>query len=108
MKRLLPRLAVWCLVLLLPVQAWAGACAQVCLAAGQVQEQQREINADPASHDDCGKPAATPGKCCQLQIVAVPQAVVLPKVQAPAFERVSHDTFWASFIPEEPSPPPIA
>ncbi len=117
--------AVFLVALLLPLQGAAAACAQICARVAMTQDaavpnlandamhQGHETapghrEAPASGHDHCGQSELGAGKCCQAHVFAVD----LPGAAAPAavrsFERGHFVARWASFIPEEPSPPPIA
>ena len=100
-------LAYLVLALLLPLQGLAGACAQICALANAAPHE-IPASMDGAGHEDCDKSDIGTGKCCQGHVyLAVPLAI--PAVgEAPALERATLAARWVSFIPEEPSPPPIA
>jgi hypothetical protein len=100
-------LAYLLLALLLPLQGLAGACAQICAVANAVPHEM-PASMDATGHEDCEKSDIGTGKCCQGHVyLAVPLAT--PAVgEAPARERATLAPRWVSFIPEEPSPPPIA
>jgi hypothetical protein len=110
--------AAMLLVLLLPVQGYAAACAQICaLAEGGRQATVVDAtsaaaheSADPAGHCHDSEPQSHPGsgKCCSAHTFLVELAQPIPPA---APEALAHDAFvarWTNFIPEEPSPPPIA
>jgi hypothetical protein len=104
---------------LLPLQGYAAACAQICAATGNAHgaiAEERGGEADghchespaPAHHDEGGAPDSGVAKCCQAHVFAIDRVVATAgpdqshPVQAPYVAR------WSSFIADEPSPPPIA
>ena len=108
--------AVLLLALMLPIQGWAAACAQIC-ARVQHQHAGKAIAANHAGHHDpsggdqtggdhCTKSDLGAGKCCQAHVFLV-QPQLLAAISAPV---LSHDSFiarWTNFIAVEPNPPPI-
>ena len=128
MPQLFRYLAFALLALLLPLQAAAGACAQICAltaASQRAPASQVDAHHDMSGHEehpggkdlafpdtglphqDCDKSDIGAGKCCQAHAyLAVPLATI-PAQSAHAIERVEPEARWVSFIPEEPSPPPI-
>jgi hypothetical protein len=115
MKESLRWLAAFLLMLLLPVQGLAGACAQMCLKAQAIT--QGLVAPDAASHDshhhcdesgDAGSGSGTgEGKCCHAHSFMMKPPSIPTAVSLPAFEPLRFVAGWTSFIPEEPSPPPI-
>ena len=101
-------LAILVLALAVPLQAGAAACVHLCtFASGDshaVHHDAAGHDADPGHH--CDKPDAS-GKCCQGHGAVVQDALRVPSVRVGAFDRAAFVARWASFIPEEPSPPPI-
>jgi hypothetical protein len=103
------------LAFMLPVQGWAAACAQICAIGSDERHAVMMVVAhadgdqDGApDHDHCDKSDMGAGKCCQAHtfMVELPIAVALGPI--PSFEPHSFVARWTNFIPEEPSPPPIA
>ena len=115
-------LAILALALAVPLQAGAAACAQLCTSAAfghadaasvsaQVPGDARADLHDAVADDSlpgrhCDKPDAS-GKCCQGHGAMAHASVHVPSVLIPAFDRAAFAARWSSFIPEEPSPPPI-
>ena len=112
--------AVFLLALMLPIQGWAAACAQICALANAgagaaheaVVNDGRAAAGAPESApehdiDHCGKSELGAGKCCQAHAFVVRSAEVFAGVSIPSFERVPLVARWTSFVPEEPNPPPI-
>jgi hypothetical protein len=112
------------LAFMLPIQAWAAACAQICArtlearhAAMMAAESPAPIHqghAMPATDpvegdtDHCGKSEMGAGKCCQAHVFVVAAPALVDAAVVPSFERDLFVARWTNFIPEEPSPPPIA
>jgi len=97
--------AAFLLILLLPLQGVAAACAQICAYHhAQAQPQSDDVDSDG---DHCGKSDIGAGKCCQAHtFIAVPTLVFDPVLMpSPEPDRVV--TRWTNFVPEEPNPPPI-
>jgi len=111
-------LAILILAFAVPLQAGAAACAHLCPSAppGHADASHEATGNAHAMHDaaaddshhghHCDKPDAS-SKCCQGHGVMAHTAVQLPSVVASAVDRETFVARWASFIPEEPSPPPI-
>lgn len=111
------------LAFMVPVQAGAAACAQLCATvafqhhlteataqehAGPVTAESGDGSNDGMMHGhDCDKSDAA-GKCCQGHAVMTQGAFHTSAVLVPAFEREFFVARWTNFIPEEPSPPPIS
>jgi hypothetical protein len=116
MKASMRWLAALLLMLLLPVQGLAGACAQMCLKAQAVKHGLAA--ADAASHGshhhcdesgDAGSGSGSgEGQCCHAHSYMMEPPAIPTVVSLPAFEPLRFVVRWTSFIPEEPSPPPIA
>ena len=118
----MPRfLAAALLAVLLPVQGYAGACAQICAVANAgTAPAAMAADGDAESHCAQHGPESAPapadgeasvfgaGKCCQAHVFTLDQApgVVSADKAPPARETLV--ARWSSFIPDEPSPPPIA
>ena len=115
--------AVLLLGLMLPLQGWAAACAQICALASASRDavmiqnaalhhadapQQAPGSAPEDSSDHCGKSEMGAGKCCQAHIYLTQPCSTSPSVSIPSFERHQLLPRWTSFISEEPTPPPIA
>jgi hypothetical protein len=111
MKRLARRLAPFLLALLLPVQGLAAACAQICLEAHAQAMAQAASDAGEDCHGSAGGEAGSPtadGKCCHGHTFMMQPPVDAFTGALPAIPPLAFVTRWTSFIPEEPSPPPIA
>ena len=105
--------ATFLLALLLPVQGWAAACAQICALANQAEraEMMAALDGETGSHeasDHCANSETGAGKCCNAHVFLINVAV-------PAIEGcAAHEQFdaavahWVSFISETPYHPPIA
>lgn len=102
-------IAVSLLLLLVPVQGVAAACAQLCVKA----THEHTMTADPvqpgASHHcddpaDAGEPG---GHCCHAQAFMMEPPLASAIVVPQSLEPSRFIARWTSFIPEEPSPPPI-
>ena len=116
MKPLLRAIAILVLMVALPVQASAAACAQICaLAAGQAPAEEPHHASGSAdhsapgaggTHEGCGKSEA-PGKCCQCHVFVVELTHSTPTPPLVCLVGSAFVARWTSFIPEEPSPPPI-
>lgn len=104
--------AVALLALLLPVQGFAAACAQICAVVHQAHHAEMMAATGDDDHGalagHCGDSDMGAGKCCKAHTFLVDLAV--PVVAAPPsfLEHTSFVARWTNFIPEEPSPPPIA
>ena len=110
------------LAFLVPVQAGAAACAQICAQAmvehqnaptlAQDEPGHAHANAQDGSSDDlmhghhCDK-SDSPGKCCQGHTVMTQRTMPAVMIPVPALERERFVARWTNFLPEEPSPPPI-
>jgi len=110
------------LAFMVPVQAGAAACAQVCAHALLQSHGESAVGEEHADHsyastsdgpgDDlmhghhCDK-SDPAGKCCQGHTVMTQRSAPPSMVSIPAFERSFFVERWTSFVPEEPSPPPI-
>ena len=106
---------------LLPIQGYAAACAQICAASGrphaavadegahEADGHCHETRAGTPAHPDGGD-APDPGvaKCCQAHVFAIDRvtAATGPDKSHPVQAR--YVARWSSFIADEPSPPPIA
>ena len=109
MKRPLRWLAAILLALIVPMQATAAACAQLCMKA----KAAHVMSAGPmhsGGHSDCDptEPASGDGKCCHAHTFMMEPPLPAAIVDIPSFEPLRFVVRWTSFIPEEPSPPPIA
>jgi len=104
----------------LPLQAAAMAYVQAASSPPQAsaphakhghshaQDEQHAAVLDHSTQDPCDDTGDGTLKCCHAHAVWLP-ARVMPIVSATAPpERRSFVSRWTSFIPEEPSPPPIA
>ena len=115
--------AVFLLALMLPIQGWAAACAQICALASaghdgvmihdavphDAHAQSAAPEAMPGEGlDHCGKSELGAGKCCQAHTYLAKAPTVFPHVSIPSFERHRFVSRWTSFVSEEPTPPPIA
>ncbi len=118
--------AILLVALLLPVQGAAAACAQICAGFeakmeasaatmdanlahhGHEATPATEDGAPVSGHDHCGLSELGAGKCCEAHVfvVALPEATPAPA--AASFGVHGFEARWASFFPEDPSPPPIA
>jgi hypothetical protein len=93
------------LILLLPLQGVAAACAQIC--AYHHAQAQSQSDEDDSDTDHCGKSDIGAGKCCQAHtFIAVP-ALSFDPVLVSSPEPDRRVMRWTNFIPEEPNPPPI-
>ena len=99
-------LAYLLLALLLPLQGLAGACAQICALANAAPHEV-PATMDGAGHEDCDKSDIGTGKCCQGHVYLAVTLAPVAAGEAPALEPAMLAPRWVSFIPEEPSPPPI-
>jgi len=111
MKRSLSWYAAMLLVLLVPVQAMAAACAQICAKAQFAQHAATQMGG--AGHhcdqtDGTGDAPVPDGKCCHAHTFMTEPPSTAAVAEPPAFEPLRFVARWRSFIPEEPSPPPIA
>jgi hypothetical protein len=110
---LLRLFAATLLALMLPVQGFAAACAQICAAVEQQRHAQMMATmADGAEGEQgaghCGESSTQgAGKCCKAHSFLIDLPIVaidaLPSFQ----EATCFVAHWTSFFPEEPSPPPI-
>ena|SRR5687767_10124018 len=118
MQRSTRWLAAFLLMLLLPIQGLAAACAQVCMKAqaAALMAAPSQGDGEPAhdchgsaNHDGQGVPGVPgEGKCCHAHTVMAPPQVAVIDVPPPVPHPPHFVARWTSFIPEEPSPPPIA
>ena len=105
-------IAALLLALLLPVQGLAAACAQLCFKA-QAQHAMAATGDADAGHDCHGGTGSgessvpADGKCCHGHTFIEPPSVAFA-ASPPAFQPLAFVARWTSYIPEEPSPPPIA
>jgi len=115
-------MAALMLAFMVPVQAGAAACAQVCTALMLQHQDESSMtnehsgNAHASGHDNagdelmhghhCDKSDAA-GKCCQGHTGMTQRTIAPSIVSIPAFEPYFFVARWTNFIPEEPSPPPI-
>lgn len=108
--------AAFLLAILLPVQGWAAACAQICARVAEERHAAMmeamahdESPADDGSamHDHCGKSELGAGKCCQAHVFVAELPVFATAMPVASFMRACYVARWTNFIPEEPSPPPI-
>lgn len=128
-------LAYLLLALMLPIQGYAAACAQICAIAAhqpapvdhRSMDHGSEDHADGGhgdrdhhamghdgvhsgsspAHEDCGESVLGAGKCCQAHAYAIAQAPSVKSAEPESFTYAPMAERWTSFIPEEPSPPPI-
>ena len=108
------------LAILLPVQGYAAACAQICavthdaaqaaMAGGEAGEGHCAEHAPKSAptHGDGEDKTLGAGKCCQAHVFTVDQPASASRLEQSAHARVTLVARWSSFIPDEPSPPPIA
>jgi hypothetical protein len=106
--------AAFVLMFLLPVQGLAATCAQIC-AKAQASQHALSAAEDPAGHhchdsgDGRDDGVSVPdSKCCHAHAFMVEPPAVTAGVAPPSFQALPFVARWTSFIPEEPSPPPIA
>ena len=115
-------IAALMLAFMVPVQAGAAACAQVCTALMLHHQDESSdaselsanahVSAQDAADDDlmhghhCDK-SDVASKCCQGHTGMAQRTVAPSIVSIPAFEPYFFVARWTNFIPEEPSPPPI-
>lgn len=104
------------LAILLPLQGWAAACAQICARVAEerhatmmqaMAQAQSTSDDDSALHDHCGKSELGAGKCCQAHVFVAQLPVFAATIPDASFVRTYYVARWTNFIPEEPSPPPI-
>jgi hypothetical protein len=124
MARSLRFVAMLLLALLLPLQGYAAACAQICAVAGhgkaaaghdmrEAAEIENHAHHDgmhghqTPAHEDCDESSLGAGKCCQAHVFVIDQPHPVLSQEAPGLVRTFFVARWTSFIPEEPSPPPI-
>ena len=109
-------LAALLLAVLLPVQGWAAACAQICARVAEerhaaMMEAMAHVESpsdeEAAMHEHCGKSELGAGKCCQAHVFVAELPVFATAIRVASFERTHYVALWTSFIPEEPSHPPI-
>ncbi len=112
----IPRiLAATLFALLLPVQGVAAACAQICaqLHAGEAVAEPQPAPGEAVSHGHaapegpCHESDVGAGKCCKAHTFLMDLPVPTVSAAPAFFERDFSVARWTSFIPEEPSPPPI-
>ena len=106
------------LAVLLPVQGYAAACAQICAAtnaglahAGASAEDDghcAEHAPKPESkHGDGEASTLGAGKCCQAHVFVLEQPAAAPILDRMPPAPATFVARWTSYIPDEPSPPPI-
>ena len=112
-------LAALLVAVLLPIQGYAAACAQICAANGRSHADVaavdheagghcHEVPAQPPPEEDADESHVGLAKCCQAHVFAF-DGVSAPAGQASGdFPETPYLARWSSFIPDEPSPPPIA
>jgi len=106
--------------ILLPVQGYAAACAQICAAAGKSAGESRVAASDaeaahchgdgaaePAGGHEHGSAPHSDGKCCQAHVFAVDSPAVLAGSPEAGLAPTPLVARWTSFILDPPSPPPI-
>ena len=114
------------LALMLPVQGWAAACAQIC-AQGQQRHENAPVDhaamghaehgahhdasleqdADDSGDSHCGSGVLGAGKCCQAHTFLVDVTVHAIAGIPEHFTPDPGVARWISFIPEQPDHPPI-
>ncbi len=115
MKAAIRLVAVLLLTVVLPVQGVAAACAQVC-ALAQAERHGTVITLAPAQdgtgeasdESHCGDSDVDAGKCCQAHTLMVGEQGSMIRAPEAGHEHDFLVVRWTNFIPEEPSPPPIA
>ena len=119
-KRTLRLLFACLLAVAVPLQAGAIAFAQASASSGLPGPHSHHHVHDDGDAQDHGShdtgpadPCDEPGgggliKCCHSHAVWVDVATNLVALIPPTFERDWFVARWTSFIPEDPSPPPIA
>ena len=126
MAAMIRHLAAVLVALLIPIQGYAAACAQICAANGRSHVgMSREVqNAGDHCHEAPAEAPKAPdapqgpeegdvpgpglAKCCQAHVFAFDRAA---GAAAPDAYRPAPSCFvvrYSSFIADEPSPPPIA
>ncbi|MGH7186758.1 MAG: hypothetical protein ACREIB_10850 [Pseudomonadota bacterium] len=107
-------LAALLLAMLLPIQGFAAACAQICAMvqadrhiAAMALAAQGVSEGESADGSHCGDSEMGAGKCCQAHAFMIDVQVPVIKAVEPFHERAFFIARWTNFIPEEPSPPPI-
>jgi hypothetical protein len=118
MEPMIRSVAALLVAVLLPLQGYAAACAQICAASGNAHgavadevggEADGHCHESPATahHDEGGAPETGVAKCCQAHVFAIDRAVATagPGLSHPI--QASFVARWSSFIADEPSPPPI-
>jgi len=121
MAAMIRHVAAVLVAVLLPIQGYAAACAQICAASGKVHASMAHDSAHEADshcHQEPAEAPAHPGegdapnpgvaKCCQAHVFAIDRiaATTGPDKSHPV--QVTFVARWSSFIADEPSPPPIA
>ena len=107
------------LAVLLPVQGYAAACAQICAATmgsspahqatgGGDEGHCAEHGPQPTSPHGDGEDHPGTGECCQSHVFTVDQPASASRLERETPARATVVARWRSFIPDEPSPPPIA
>jgi hypothetical protein len=118
MTAMLRFVAALLVALLVPLQGYAAACAQICAAAGNGHGgTQAPVAAAHEGEGHChGEPAGTTeepgapglgGKCCQAHVFTVDFSAAISGSAPPLVVEPAFVARWTSFIPDEPSPPPI-
>jgi hypothetical protein len=116
MSRCARIVAALLLAILLPLQGWAAACAQICARVAEERHAamveamahvETPSEEESAMHDHCGKSELGAGKCCQAHVFVAQLPVFSTAIPVATFVRTRYVALWTSFIPEEPSHPPI-
>jgi hypothetical protein len=110
-------LAAALLAVLIPVQGYAAACAQICAvtasvaAAGEAVEHDHCAGQAPErapGHGDGEASTLGAGKCCQAHVFTVDLRSPSGSLERAAPPQTAFVARWTSFIADKPSPPPIA
>jgi hypothetical protein len=108
------------LALALPLQAAAMVYVQTATSMPQAsaphaqhvhahaQGDHHGMDADGSTQHPCDEPGDGALKCCHTHAAWLDTRVTTVVPLAPSFERRPFACRWTNFIPEEPSPPPIA
>jgi len=98
------------IALLLPVQGFAAACAQICARTQQAAHAAMLASAgdnEAGAADHCGKTDTGAGKCCKAHAFMIDLPSAAAAATSVFHEHACFVARWTNFIPEAPSPPPI-
>ena len=103
-RRFTRLLAAAVLALILPIQGWAAACAQICAS---VHEAQMAAMHEAGDDTPCDSTMGA-GKCCKAHTFMIAVGEIVATSAPPSLDVISPEIAWASFIPAVPDHPPTA